>query len=61
VTLEQGEGGFSIPAIALTLKATIPGTDDETFQKLAATAKANCPVSKLLAAAEITLDAELLS
>ncbi|WP_070158046.1 OsmC family protein [Sphingobium phenoxybenzoativorans] len=61
VTLEQGEGGFSIPAIALTLKAKIPGADDATFQELAAKAKANCPVSKLLKAAEITLDAELLS
>lgn len=60
VTLEQGEGGFSIPAIKLTLKATVPGTDDATFQKLAADAKANCPVSKLFKA-DITLDAELLA
>lgn len=58
VTLEQGDGGFSIPAIALTLTAKIPGTDDETFQDLAAKAKANCPVSKLLKA-DITLDATL--
>lgn len=60
VTLEQVEGGFAIPAIKLTLKASIPGTDDATFQDLAAKAKANCPVSKLLNA-DITLDAELLS
>lgn len=60
VTLEQGDGGFSIPAIALTLKASIPGTDDATFQELAAKAKANCPVSKLMKA-DITLDAELLA
>lgn len=58
VTLEQGEGGFSIPAIALTLKAKIPGVDDEKFQSLAADAKANCPVSKLFKA-NITLDATL--
>lgn len=60
VTLEQGEGGFSIPAIALTLKASIPGVDNATFQELAAVAKANCPVSKLLKA-DITLDAQLLA
>jgi osmotically inducible protein OsmC len=60
VTLAQGDSGFSIPKIALTLKAKIPGTDDATFQELAAKAKANCPVSKLLKA-DITLDAELLS
>ncbi|MGK2908992.1 MAG: OsmC family protein [Sphingobium sp.] len=58
VTLDQVDGGFAITAIALTLTAKIPGTDDETFQDLAAKAKANCPVSKLLKA-EITLDATL--
>ena len=60
VTLESQDGGFVITAIKLTLKALIPGTDDATFQELAAKAKANCPVSKLLNA-EISLDAELLS
>lgn len=58
VTLEQGESGFSITAVQLTLKASIPGVDEATFKELAAKAKANCPVSKLLKA-EITLDAEL--
>lgn len=59
VTLESQDGGFAITTIKLTLKATIPGTDDATFQELAAKAKANCPVSKLLNA-QISLDAELL-
>ncbi|APF39570.1 OsmC family protein [Chelatococcus daeguensis] len=58
VTLEQADGGFSIPAVHLTLRARIPGADDAKFQELAAKAKANCPVSKLLKA-EITLDATL--
>ncbi len=58
VTLEQADGGFAITAVALTLTASIPGTDDATFQELAAKAKANCPVSKLFKA-EITLDATL--
>lgn len=58
VTLEQGEGGFSIPAIQLTLKAQVPGIDKAQFQSLAANAKANCPVSKVLRA-EISLDASL--
>ncbi|KEZ21739.1 Osmotically inducible protein [Sphingobium yanoikuyae] len=60
VTLEQQEGGFAITASKLTLKAKIPGADDATFQKLAAKAKAGCPVSKLLKA-DISLDAELLA
>ena len=59
VTLEQVEGGFSITAVHLTLKAKVPGTDAATFQSLAAKAKAGCPVSKLFKA-DITLDAELL-
>ncbi len=60
VTLEQVEGGFAITAVHLTLKAKIPGTDQATFQQLAAKAKAGCPVSKLLKT-EITLDATLVS
>lgn len=59
VTLEQQEGGFAITSSKLTLKATIPGADDAQFQELAAKAKENCPVSKLLNA-DISLDAELL-
>lgn len=59
VTLDQVDGGFAITAVALTLTARIPGTDDETFQDLAAKAKANCPVSKLLKA-EISLSATLV-
>jgi osmotically inducible protein OsmC len=59
VTLEQKDGGFAITASKLTLKAVIPGADDATFQDLAAKAKANCPVSKLLNA-DISLEAELL-
>lgn len=59
VTLEQQADGFAITSSKLTLKAKIPGTDDATFQDLAAKAKAGCPVSKLLNT-QISLDAELL-
>ena len=59
VHLEQGAGGFSIPKIELVTRATIPGITAERFAQLAADAKVNCPVSKVLAGAEITLDAAL--
>lgn len=59
VTLEKLDTGFTITAIHLKLEASIPGTDDAAFQALAAKAKANCPVSKLLNA-NITLDAALV-
>ena len=58
VTLEQVPGGYAITAVHLDLTAKIPGADQATFEKLAATAKAGCPVSKVLNA-EITLDATL--
>lgn len=60
VTLEQQDGGFAVTASKLTLQAKIPGADDAQFQELAAKAKANCPISKLLKT-EISLEAELLS
>jgi lipoyl-dependent peroxiredoxin len=59
VTLQKGVDGYSIPSIHLALQAKIPGADQQTFQALAAKAKAGCPVSKLLKA-EITLEAQLV-
>ena len=51
--------GFAITRIDLVTRARVPGIDDAEFQRLAAGAKAGCPVSKALAATEITLDAAL--
>ncbi len=61
VHLEKGADGFAIPQIDLVTEADVPGIDDKTFQERADNAKKNCPISKLLAAAKITLDARLLS
>ena len=60
VHLEKAGEGFAIPQIELETEAEIPGIDDATFQAQAATAKANCPVSKVLAGAQISLKATLL-
>lgn len=54
IKLEQSDGGFTITRSDLTLKAQVPGISPDQFEELAAGAKANCPVSKLLNA-EITL------
>jgi osmotically inducible protein OsmC len=60
VRLVMKGGGFSIERIGLTLTASVPGIDEETFQKIAAKAKAECPVSKALAGvADISLTASL--
>lgn len=61
VSLEEKDGGFAITKIHLDLTAKIPGLSDSDFQKAATTAKENCPVSKVLAGAEITMDAKLAS
>jgi osmotically inducible protein OsmC len=58
VSLEQVEGGWKIAAVALTLKAKVPGLAQDEFKRLAEAAKANCPVSRVLNAS-ITLDATL--
>ena len=60
VNLEEKGGGFAITRIHLDLTAKIPGISDSDFQKAATTAKENCPVSKVLAGAEITMDAKLV-
>lgn len=61
VRLVQQGDGFAIDRIALTLKASVPGIDEATFQKIASGAKDNCPLSRALAAVpEITLAATLL-
>jgi lipoyl-dependent peroxiredoxin len=60
VHLEEVEGGFAIKRIELRTRASVPGIDDDDFQKHAKAAKEGCPVSQALAAVEsIELDAQL--
>jgi lipoyl-dependent peroxiredoxin len=58
VTLEKLDAGWTISKIHLDVAARIPGISDAAFESAAASAKANCPVSRLLKA-EITLSAVL--
>jgi osmotically inducible protein OsmC len=52
--------GTGITKIALSVRGTVPGLDEEGFREAAEDAKKNCPVSQALAGVpEITLDAEL--
>ena len=52
-------GGFKLTGIALKVVGEVEGLDEAGFQKAAEGAKAGCPVSKALAAVDITLDASL--
>ena len=60
VVLDKHDGHFFIQSIALELEAVVPGIDREKFLALAEAAKKNCPVSKALAATEMTLSATLV-
>jgi len=60
VTLEKTDAGPTVTKIHLTTKAKVPGADKAKFDELAGNAKKGCPISRLLAAAEITLDASLV-
>ena len=60
VHLEKQGEGFAIPRIELDTQAEVPGLDEAGFRQHAENAKANCPVSKVLAGAQISLNAKLL-
>jgi osmotically inducible protein OsmC len=58
VSLEKLDAGWTISKIHLDLNARIPGITQAAFESAAASAKANCPVSRLFKA-EISLSAVL--
>lgn len=60
VHLEKTDEGFGITTIDLDTEGKIQGIDNDKFQEIAEDAKKNCPVSKVLAGAKITLKAKLL-
>jgi len=53
------DDSLSIDQITLEVEATVPDIDESTFMEFAQGAKEDCPVSKVLAGAEIDLDATL--
>ena len=54
ITLDEDGEGFKVTRSDLTLTASVPGIDADKFAEVAAGAKKNCPISKLLNC-EITL------
>jgi osmotically inducible protein OsmC len=52
-------GGFKLTGIRLTVRGEVEGLDDEAFAKVAAEAKATCPISKALSGVDMTLDVAL--
>lgn len=61
VTLDEVDGAPTITTSALTITATVPGTDDAAFQSIVQEAAKMCPISRLFAGANITVTATLAS
>jgi osmotically inducible protein OsmC len=60
LTFEKVDAGWTVTGIHLDVVGSVPGADDATFQKYAAAAKTDCPISRLLNT-KITMDAKLQS
>lgn len=61
VTLENHpQTSWTVTRIHLTTEAKVPRITAEKFAEIAKGAKEGCPISRLLKAAEITLDAKLV-
>src|SRR5881409_310489 len=60
VKLEMTGGGPKITAIDLKTEAEVPGIDESKFREQAEHTKKTCPVSVVLAGAQINLDAKLV-
>jgi osmotically inducible protein OsmC len=59
LSLDKLDAGWTVTKIHLDVSARIPGADQAAFDKAAESAKAGCPISRLLKA-EITMTARLV-
>jgi len=59
-TVEKAEAGFKVTTMHLTVRASVPGMQNDEFQRIAATTKDTCPISGVMKGnVNITLDAQL--
>jgi osmotically inducible protein OsmC len=58
LTFENVQTGWTVTGIHLDVSASVPGASSAQFQKAAESAKANCPISRLLNT-KITMEAKL--
>ena len=62
VTADKTDAGWTVLSSAITLRARVPGIDEQAFQQAVEGAKAGCPISRAIAGnVDITLDAQLVS
>jgi lipoyl-dependent peroxiredoxin len=60
VSMEKQEPGWTITNIHLDVEGKVPNASADQFQTLADNAKKGCPISRALAANNITMSAKLL-
>jgi osmotically inducible protein OsmC len=60
IHLEPVDGAPTISRIELSTEGEVPGIDEGEFNEHVASAKAGCPVSRALAAVEISVEARLV-
>ncbi len=60
VTADKTDKGWTVQRSAITVRAVVPGADEQAFLDAANAAKAGCPISRAISdSVEITLDATL--
>lgn len=59
VTFDESGGQPTIASSAITVRGAVPGLDAERFASIVDEAAELCPVSRLFAGAEISVDAQL--
>jgi osmotically inducible protein OsmC len=59
VTLDEVDGAPTVVSSALDVKAQVDGLDADGFDRAIADAMALCPIGRLFAGAEVTVDAQL--
>jgi len=59
VTLDEVDGVPTVVSSALEVKAQVAGLDTDSFDAVVSDAMALCPIGRLFAGAEVTVEAEL--
>ncbi len=61
ITADKLDAGFTVISAVLTLRASVPGVDEATFETAVGKAKDGCPISRALKGnVTVTLDAALV-
>lgn len=60
VTADKTDAGWTVLSSRITVRARVPGVDEDTFRQAVEGAKDGCPISRAIAGnVDITLDATL--